>query len=84
MGNWSPPIGYGIGSPKRVNNLSPSIGYGIGSPKKVGNSSFPIGYGIFKFSFVPRTVKDWNSLPRSAVEIVEDGKFRNYLLSMIL
>ena len=29
---------------------------------------------IFKFSFVPRTVKDWNSLPRSAVEIVEDAK----------
>ena len=39
---------------------------------------------ILKFSFVPRTVKDWNSLPRSAVEIVEDAKFRNYLLSMIL
>ena len=38
---------------------------------------------IFMFSFVPRTVKDWNSLPRSAVEIVEDAKFRNYLLSMI-
>ena len=29
-------------------------------------------------------VKDWNSLPRSAVEIVEDAKFHNYLLSMIL
>ena len=27
---------------------------------------------------VTRTVKDWNSLPRSAVEIVEDAKFRNY------
>ena len=39
---------------------------------------------IFKFSFVPRTVKDWNSLPRSAVEIVEDAKFRNNLLSMVL
>ena len=39
---------------------------------------------IFKFSFVPRTVKDWDSLPRSAVEIVEDVKFRNYLLSVIL
>ena len=39
---------------------------------------------IFKFSFVPRTVKDWNSLPRSVVEIVEDAIFRNYLLSMIL
>ena len=39
---------------------------------------------IFKFSFVPRTVKDWNSLPHSAVEIVEDAKFCNYLLSMIL
>ena len=39
---------------------------------------------IFKLSFVPRTVKDWNSLPRSVVEIVEDALFRNYLLSMIL
>ena len=39
---------------------------------------------IFEFSFVPITVKDWNSLPRSAVEIVEDAKIRNYLLSMIL
>ena len=29
---------------------------------------------IFKFSFVPR----------SAVKLVEDAKFRNYLLSMIL
>ena len=37
-----------------------------------------------KFNFVPRTVKDWNSSPRSAVEIVEDAKFRNYLVSMIL
>ena len=39
---------------------------------------------IFKFSFVPRMVKDWNSLPQSAVEIVEDAKFRNYLLFTIL
>ena len=41
-------------------------------------------FNIFKFSLVPKTVKDWNSLPRSAVEIVEDAKSRNYLLSMIL
>ena len=45
-------------------------------------SQFMHAQTFFKFSFVPRTVKDWNSLLCSAVEIVEDAKFRNCLLSV--
>ena len=39
---------------------------------------------IFKFSFVPRTIRDWNNLPHNVVEIADDAKFRKLLLSMIL
>ena len=38
---------------------------------------------IFKFSFVPRTIRDWNNLPHNVVEIADDAKFRKLLLSMI-
>ena len=39
---------------------------------------------IFKFSFVPRTIRDWNNLPHNVVEIADDAKFRKLLLTMIL
>ena len=35
---------------------------------------------IFKFSFVPRTIRDWNNLPHNVVEIEDDAKFRKSLL----
>ena len=35
---------------------------------------------IFKLSFVPRTIRDWNNLPHNVVEIADDAKFRNILL----
>ena len=39
---------------------------------------------IFKFSFVPRTIRDWNNLPHNVVEIEDDAKFRKSLLFTIL
>ena len=30
---------------------------------------------IFKFSFVPRTIRDWNNLPHIVVEIAGDANF---------
>ncbi|CAH3144832.1 unnamed protein product [Porites evermanni] len=39
---------------------------------------------IFKFSFVPRTIRDWNNLPHIVVEIAHDAKFRKLLLFTIL
>ena len=39
---------------------------------------------IFKFSFVPRTIGDWNNLPHNVVEIADDAKFRKLLLFTIL
>ena len=39
---------------------------------------------IFKFSFVPRTIRDWNNLPHIVVEIARDAKFRKLLLFTIL
>ena len=35
---------------------------------------------IFKFSFVPRTIRDWNNKPHNIVEIADDAKFRKLLL----
>ena len=39
---------------------------------------------IFKFSFVSRTIRDWNNLPHNVVEIADDPKFRKLLLFTIL
>ena len=39
---------------------------------------------ILQFSFVPRTIKDWNNLPHNVVEIADDAQFRKLLLFMIL
>ena len=39
---------------------------------------------IFKFSFVPRTIRDWNNLPHNVIEIADVAKFRKLLLFMIL
>ena len=39
---------------------------------------------IFKFSFVPRTIRDWNNLPHNGVEIADDAKFRKLLLFTII
>lgn len=39
---------------------------------------------IFKFSFMPRTIRDWNNLQHNVVEIADDAKFRKLLLSMVL
>ena len=39
---------------------------------------------IFKFSFVPRSITDWNNLPHNVVEIEDDAKFRKSLLFTIL
>ena len=41
---------------------------------------------IFKFSFVPRTIRDWNNLAHNynVIEIADDAKFRKLLLFMIL
>ena len=39
---------------------------------------------IFKFSFEPRTIRDWNNLPYNVVEFADDAKFHKLLLFMIL
>ena len=39
---------------------------------------------IFKFSFVPSTIRDWNNLPHNVVEIADDAKFRKLLLFAII
>ena len=39
---------------------------------------------IFKFCFVPRTIRDWNNLPHNVVEIGDDAKFHRLLLFTIL
>ena len=39
---------------------------------------------IFKFSFVPSTIRDWNNLPHNVVEIADDAKFRKLLLFTII
>ena len=39
---------------------------------------------IFKFSFVPRTIRDWNNLPHNFVDIADNAKFRKLLLFTIL
>ncbi|CAH3105199.1 unnamed protein product [Porites lobata] len=39
---------------------------------------------IFKFSFVPSTIRDWNNLLHNVVEIADDAKFRKLLLFTIL
>ena len=39
---------------------------------------------IFKFSFVPCAIRDWNNLPHNVVEIADDAEFRKLLLFMIL
>ena len=38
----------------------------------------------FKFSFAPRTIRDWNNKPHNVVEIADDAKFRKLLLFTIL
>ena len=35
---------------------------------------------IFKFSFVSRTVIDWNNLPHNVVEIEDDAKFHKLII----
>ena len=39
---------------------------------------------IFKFSFVPRIIRDWNNKPHNVVEIADDAKFRKLFLFTIL
>ena len=39
---------------------------------------------IFKFSFVPSTIRDWNNLPHNVLEIADDAKFRKLLLFAII
>ena len=49
------------------------------------NKYFTMTYvrtNIFKFNSVPRTIRDWNNLPRTnVVEIADDAKFNKLLLS---
>ena len=39
---------------------------------------------IFQFSFVPRTIRDWNNLPHIVLEIAGDANFGKLLLFTIL
>ena len=60
-------------------------GEGVEKGKKKKKKNYKYARtNIFKFSFVPLTIRDWNNLPHNVVEIADDAKFLKLLLFTIL